>query len=91
MLGRRLETAYDGVASPVVNTAGGFEVPKLTSYEVAPVDAHDIVTEDVDTPVAPLEGDGDEGMVGGGGGAAVVNDHTVPAVDPPLFFATTCQ
>ena len=91
MLGRRLETTYDGVASPVVNAAGGFEVPKLTSYEVAPVDAHDSVTDDADTPVEPLEGEGDDGMVGGGGGAAVVNDHTGPAVDPPLFFATTCQ
>src|SRR5216684_2092429 len=28
---------------------------------------------------------------GKGGAGAVVNDQTGPAVDPPLFVATTCQ
>ena len=63
-------------------------MPTLTSYDVAPLDAHESVSG-ADNPVAPLNGDGELGI--DGGGATVVNDHTGPAVDPPLFFAIACQ
>jgi hypothetical protein len=45
----------------------------------------------VATPVAPLAGAGDVGVLGGGGVAAVVNDHTGPVVVPALLCATICQ
>ena len=45
----------------------------------------------VATPVAPSAGFGDPGVPGGGGAAAVVNDHTGPLVVPALLRATICQ
>jgi hypothetical protein len=43
--------------------------------------------------MAALAGDGPAGTAGGAGGgvAAVVNDHTGPAVDPPVPLAVICQ
>ena len=47
----------------------------------------------VETPVAPLEGEGPEGVPGVGQGAGpVVKYHTDPEVEfPQLFLATTFQ
>jgi hypothetical protein len=46
----------------------------------------------VDTPVAPLDGDGLKGIPGAVHGAeVVVKPHTGPVVDPELFFATIFQ
>ena len=84
----RFERTAEGVESPVANVAGGFVVPRFTSYDEAPLEVHEIATG-TERPVAPFDGDGELGIVGGGG--TVMNDHMGPAVDPPLFFATTCQ
>ena len=46
---------------------------------------------DVLTPVAVFAGAGDAGVDGGTGAAAVVNDHTGPAVVPEALRATICQ
>ena len=75
--------------SPVATGAGGFVVPKLTSYDVAPVAVHDIESEAPDTPVALFDGNGDVGV--DGGPIIVVNDHTGPTLEPLPFLATTCQ
>ena len=45
----------------------------------------------VATPLAPSAGLGEPGTPGGGGAAAVVNDHTGPLVVPALLRATICQ
>ena len=86
----RFDATYDGVVSPVEICAGGLVVPKRTSYDVASVADHDIATEVADTPVDPVDGDGDPG-VDGGGGVRVVNDQTGPAFSPRSFLAITCQ
>jgi hypothetical protein len=73
----------------VLAVGGGFDDPKFTSYDVAPVAVHAIVTDVADTLVAPADGDGDAGV--DGGGVTVVKVQTGPAVEPLVFFATTCQ
>jgi hypothetical protein len=45
----------------------------------------------VATPLAPFAGLGVLGTFGAGGGAAVVNVHTGPTVDPPVLRAVTRQ
>ena len=75
--------------SPVLAVGGGFDAPKFTSYDVAPVAVHDIVTDVADTLVAPADGDGDAGA--DGGVTTVVNVQMGPAVEPLVFFATICQ
>ena len=85
----KFDATYDGVATPGAAIGGGFVVPKLTSYDVAPDAVHDSVTEGAATPVVPLDGSGEDGD--DGAGTAVENDQTAPGVAPPLFLATTCQ
>src|SRR5262249_56512787 len=69
----------------------GFVVPNLTSYVAAPVELH-VSVGVVETADAPLAGDGNDGAVGGGGGAgAVVKLHSGPWFAPPLLCATICQ
>jgi hypothetical protein len=64
-------------------------VPSATSYDVAPAEGAHIIDVEVATPVAARAG---AGFLGRSGGAAlVVNDHTGPAVDPPVPLAVICQ
>ena len=73
----------------LVTTDGGFDVPKYTSYEVAPLAADQLSVGAVDTPVVPLAGAVRTGVAGGF--PAVVNEKTEEAVDPLLFLATIFQ
>src|SRR5690348_5097916 len=57
---------YDVVVSAVATCGGGFVAPKFRSYDVAPLLVQDNASVVVGTPEAPLEGDGDAGVVGGG-------------------------
>ena len=85
--------AYQKSVVFVTTAGGGFVVPSRTSYDVAPADFQLSVGVTV-THVVPLGGFGEFGTAGpdGGGPAAwVVNDQIAPAVDPLLFFPTTCQ
>ena len=66
---------------------GGFTVPKLTSYDVAPGALHVSVAV-VATPVAPVTGVGPVGVVGA---AAVVYDQTGPLLVPAPLRAKTRQ
>ena len=67
-------------------------VPNATSYVVAPADAVHVNAVDGAISVDPFAGDGALGTAGAAtGAAAVVNDHTGPAVDPPVPFAVICQ
>jgi len=66
-------------------------IPNLTVYDVASVELH-VSVGDVLTFVAPLAGDGELGVPGGGGGAgSVENDHTGPVTDAAAFLAVACQ
>ena len=89
MLCCRLETRYVAAVSAVATGGGGFVVPKLTSYDVAPAAVQDIASEAPETPAALFDGDGDAGV--DGGPTTVVNDHTGPTLEPLPFFATICQ
>ena len=83
---------YVVVDCSVETTFGGLLVLNATSYVLAPADAAHVNAVDGATSAAPLTGDGPLGDAGGGtGAAAVVNDHTGPAVDPPVPFAVICQ
>ena len=41
--------------------------PKFTSYVVAPLAVQESVTAGTETPLAPVDGDGEFGVSGGGG------------------------
>jgi hypothetical protein len=64
--------------------------PNCTSKLVAPGELQVSVGVRL-TAVAPLDGLGDAGVDGNGGGAVVVNDQTGPVVAPTALRATTCQ
>jgi hypothetical protein len=67
-------------------------MPNATSYVLAPADAAHVNAVDGAISVDPFAGDGALGTAGAAtGAAAVVNDHTGPAVDPPVPFAVICQ
>ena len=67
-------------------------MPNATSYVLAPADEAHVNPVDGAISVDAFAGDGPLGTSGAGmGGAAVVNDHTGPAVDPPVPFAVICQ
>jgi hypothetical protein len=59
---------------------------------LAPSEAVHVKALEAAMSVDAFAGVGPPGTAGGGiGAAAVVNDHTGPAVDPPLPFAVICQ
>jgi hypothetical protein len=67
-------------------------VPKYTSYELAPLHAPQLSAEVVETPVAPLVGEGVAGVDGADDcDWAVVKDQIGEEADPVEFLATTRQ
>ena len=81
---------YDAVVTLVATCGGGFAVPKLTSYDVAPAALH-VRPEFTATPVALLAGVGDPSVAGGCVADAVVNDQIGPVEVPAAFRATIFQ
>ena len=73
---------YAATVCPIVAGGGGFVLPKLTSYAVAPGAFH-VSVGDVPTPAAPSTGAGELAAAGGCGVAgATVKGHL--ALDPLL-------
>jgi hypothetical protein len=73
---------------PLATCDGGSVGPNRTSYEVAPT-ALQVRVALVPTPFAPSAGVGDVGIPGAA--IAVVNDQTLPGVEPVALRATIRQ